>query len=111
MTVNDIQKEITVIVTCHNEENYIEDSIKSILRQSIFRLIKEIIVVIDNSTDNSINIVKAYEKKFPKFKYPYFFHRHSPRSGKVCLNKSVSQCSGSLTTPRVHLPFSSCLTG
>lgn len=68
MTVNDIQEEITVIVTCHNEENYIEDSIKSILRQSIYRLIKEIIVVIDNSTDNSINIVKAYEKKFPKFK-------------------------------------------
>lgn len=44
---------ISVIMTCHNEERYIEQAIRSVVSQTAYDLIDEIIVVNDGSSDGS----------------------------------------------------------
>ena len=49
-------KRISVIVATYNGELYISEQIKSILQQSV--LPSEIIIVDDNSSDNTVNIIR-----------------------------------------------------
>jgi glycosyltransferase involved in cell wall biosynthesis len=49
---------VTVIVTCFNEEEFIEQAILSILNQTRLDLIEKIIVVDDGSLDRSVDIIK-----------------------------------------------------
>lgn len=51
---------VTVIVPVYNVEKYLPQCIESILNQSMKNL--ELICVNDNSTDNSVNIIKHYSK-------------------------------------------------
>ena len=51
-------KLISVIITTYNSEKYVERSLKSVLKQSRFDLVKEIILVDDESNDNTIDIAK-----------------------------------------------------
>ena len=57
---------ISVIIPVYNVENYLEECIESILRQSYMDL--EIILVDDESTDNSGNICDLYSKKDNRIK-------------------------------------------
>ena len=50
---------ITVIITTHNCDLNIENSIKSVLNQSYKKL--EVLIVDDNSTDKTLEICKRYE--------------------------------------------------
>jgi len=59
---------ISVIITCHNEEEFIERCIRSVLNQTIFEKILEIIVILDSSTDNSEKIINELYKKCLKIK-------------------------------------------
>ncbi len=49
---------ISVVIPVHNEQDYIEACIKSLLNQT--RLPDEIIIVDNNSTDNTVQIVQKY---------------------------------------------------
>lgn len=49
---------ISVIITTFNSQDYIERSLTSVLNQTRFDLIDEIILVDDDSSDNTINIAK-----------------------------------------------------
>ena len=60
-----------------NTEKYIERSFHSILNQTMDLNDIEVIMVDDCSTDNTRNIVKEYEKKYPNFKAVY----HTENSG------------------------------
>src|SRR3990167_8238578 len=51
---------ISVVIPVHNEENYIAACIKNLLNQT--RLPDEIIVVNNNSTDKTVQIVKQFEQ-------------------------------------------------
>ena len=51
-------KKLSVLIVIHNEESQIEDCLKTV------KFADEIIVILDNCTDNSINIVKKYTKKY-----------------------------------------------
>lgn len=55
------------IVTCfHNSEKYIKKSIESIINQTLgFEDNVQLILVDDGSTDNTINIAKEFEEKYP----------------------------------------------
>ncbi|EOH4508441.1 glycosyltransferase family A protein, partial [Campylobacter jejuni] len=51
----------------YNVEKYLDDFFKSIINQKLdFKSNIHLICVDDGSTDNSANIIKKYQKKYPK---------------------------------------------
>src|SRR6185503_3622886 len=52
--------DITVIIPCHNYENYVGEAIESVLSQTLKP--SRIIVIDDGSTDDSRRVIKRYEK-------------------------------------------------
>lgn len=61
------QEKISVIVSAYNVEKYIEKCLFSLLNQTYKNL--EIIVVDDCSTDNTLSILKRFEKKILVLKF------------------------------------------
>ena len=57
---------VSVIVTCHNEEKYIEQCINSIITQTDYNNIDEIIVINDDSSDNSLKILDKLKQSNDK---------------------------------------------
>lgn len=53
---------VSIIIPCYNAEDYIDKCLKSILRDRIKE--KEIIIVNDGSKDNSLELLKRYERKY-----------------------------------------------
>ena len=58
------QYKISVILPVYNVEKYIEKSIDSLMNQSIGFEKLQIILIDDNSTDQSAEIIRRYEKKY-----------------------------------------------
>ena len=57
----------SIVVAVYNTENYVEEAINSVINQSIgFEDNVQLILVDDGSTDNSLSILKKYEKKYPE---------------------------------------------
>ena len=54
----------SIIITNHNYGKYIGKCIRSCINQSYDSTKYEIIIIDDNSKDNSINIIKEYKKSF-----------------------------------------------
>ena len=52
---------LSVVVLVYNTEFYLEDCLDSLVNQTLDDM--EIICVNDESTDNSLNILKKYAKK------------------------------------------------
>ena len=51
-----------IVIPAHNEANFIDLTLDSIVKQTI--LPKQVVVVNDNSTDNTADIIKEYSKKY-----------------------------------------------
>jgi glycosyltransferase involved in cell wall biosynthesis len=62
---------ISVIIPCFNKEDFIRETLDSVLSQTYLKAIKEIIVIDDGSTDNSASLVKEKAISFPLIKYLY----------------------------------------
>jgi O-antigen biosynthesis protein len=56
-------KKISVIIPNYNYEKYLRERIESVLSQTY--PVFEIIILDDNSTDNSLEIINEYENKYP----------------------------------------------
>ena len=54
---------VSVIVPVYNRENYVGETLDSILRQTYQNI--EIIAVNDGSTDNSLSVLNSYKEKYP----------------------------------------------
>ena len=54
-------EKISIIIGIYNGEKYIKRCLDSILQQTVDNF--EIIIINDGSTDNSLNILRKYEKK------------------------------------------------
>lgn len=67
--MKDNNYKITVIIPVYNTENYLSESIGSIIKQSIGFNNIELILINDGSTDNSENICLRYTKKYNNIKY------------------------------------------
>lgn len=57
---------VSIIMPCHNGEKYITDSINSVLHQTF--LDWELLVIDDNSTDSSANVIEEFCKKDARIK-------------------------------------------
>jgi glycosyltransferase involved in cell wall biosynthesis len=60
---------ISVLITCYNRANYIEDAIESVLNSSFNDY--ELIIVDDNSTDGTQAIISKYENKDSRIRLYY----------------------------------------
>ena len=57
---------ISIIVPVYNEEEYLSTCLDSLVKQTLDDI--EIITIDDNSTDNSLNILLDYTRKYPNIK-------------------------------------------
>ena len=57
-------KTVSVVVAVYNEERYIDKCIQSVLGQTFQDF--ELLLVNDGSTDNSAEILRDYEQKYPQ---------------------------------------------
>lgn len=55
-------KKISIIIPVFNEEKYIAETIKKVLKAKVFKLKKEIIIVNDGSNDKTKNVIKKTVK-------------------------------------------------
>lgn len=55
---------LSIVIPCYNEEESIGKTIQNLINNG-YKHLKKIIVVDDQSTDNSYKIMKEYEKKYP----------------------------------------------
>lgn len=81
-------KLISIIVPIYNVENYLQECLESILKQTYKNF--EVLLVDDGSTDNSANICKLYVEKDKRFKY--FFKENGGLSS--ARNFGVSNSKG-----------------
>ena len=80
---------ISIIMPVYNDGNFIRDALNSIFDQTLEEL--EVICVNDGSTDNSLEILKEYEKKYgDKIK---IFNQKNQGSG-IARNYAMSNASG-----------------
>ena len=61
-----IMPQISIIMPCHNGEKYLSDSITSVISQTYTDW--ELLVINDNSTDNSVNMIENFCKKDARIK-------------------------------------------
>lgn len=60
-----MQKKISIIIPCHNTEQYIDRCINSLLNQSIGLQHLELIFINDASPDNTLEKLLDYERQYP----------------------------------------------
>ena len=58
--------EISIIIPCYNVEEYIDRCLESVVAQTIGLDMLEIIVINDASTDNTLNKLYQWERRFPQ---------------------------------------------
>ena len=73
---------VYIIIPYHNEENFIEATVKSIIKQNF--KVKKLLFVNDNSNDNSCNILKKYIDNHDWINKIDFIstNQHLPKSSK-----------------------------
>jgi glycosyltransferase involved in cell wall biosynthesis len=79
--------EVSVLMTIYNHQNYLKNSIKSIINQSYKNW--ELIAIDNGSTDNSAKILKKIKKKKIK---SFFLKKNIGRT--KCLNFGLKKCTG-----------------
>jgi len=79
---------LTVIIPAHNEENFIEECIKSVLNAG-FNGRKQVIVVDDGSSDNTVPVVKKFGGKIDLIRT-----KHQGKSKSI--NTALKQAKGEL---------------
>lgn len=82
---------ISVITVCYNSEKTIENTIKSVLKQKYDNY--EYLIIDGKSKDNTMEIVKSYEKKF-KGKLKYISEKD--KGLYDAMNKGINLASGDL---------------
>jgi len=78
----------SIIIPCKNEENYIANCLNYLLEQDIDFKKSEIFVVDGLSTDNTIEIVKSYEKKHPCITLLHNKHQTVPYAMNLGIEKA-----------------------
>ena len=77
--------DITIIIPIYNKEKYLKNAIYSVINQSFDFNRMELILVDNNSNDNSKNIIMEFSKMYKNIK-PFFL---SKNSGTPCTPRNV----------------------
>jgi glycosyltransferase involved in cell wall biosynthesis len=80
---------ISIIITSYNHSKYLPKCIESVINQTYKNL--EIIIIDNNSTDNSQEIIQTYAKKDNRIKFYKQDHNIFP---SAAMNFGLSVCSG-----------------
>jgi glycosyltransferase involved in cell wall biosynthesis len=81
---------VSVLMTCHDEESMIEEAIRSVVAQTIFDSVEEIIVVDDGSRDGSRVVLERLDREIDKLKII-----QTPGLGRpAARNRAVGEASG-----------------
>jgi glycosyltransferase involved in cell wall biosynthesis len=86
------QFNVSIILTVFNRSVYLPRSIDSVLNQTFLNW--ELIAIDDGSTDNSFEVLKYYEKKFPGIK----IIRQENRGLAISRNRGIMLSSGKYIT-------------
>jgi glycosyltransferase involved in cell wall biosynthesis len=81
---------VSAVLTCYNEEKYIGDAIGSVVQQTRYDAISEIIVVDDGSEDNSEEVIREWGDRCSKLHYVHQENRGLP----VARNTGIERSSG-----------------
>ena len=87
MTLKTLPK-ISIVTPSYNQGDYLEDTIQSVLDQSYQNL--EYIIIDGGSTDNSVNIIKKYEK------YLAYWVSEKDQGQSHAINKGFSHATGDI---------------
>lgn len=82
---------VSIITICYNSENYIGNTIESVLDQTYDNI--EYIIIDGNSTDNTLGIIKEYE---PKFKGRMRWISEPDDGLYDALNKGIKKSNGKI---------------
>ena len=83
---------VSVVIPCYNHENFVQDSIQSVIDQTYQNI--ELIIIDDGSKDGSVEKIKemipACQERFVRFEF-----RHRPNKGlSATLNEALEWCEG-----------------
>lgn len=65
---------VSIVVTCYNHEEYIEDCIRSLFQQTYKNI--ELIILNDGSTDKSEEIIQSLLRESPFSQTNYYYHEN-----------------------------------
>ena len=88
---------VSVVILSYNHEQFVKDSIQSVIDQDYENI--ELIIIDDGSKDSSINIIKSMysvcEERFARFEF-----RHRENKGLCAtLNEALEWCEGEYFSP------------
>ena len=83
---------VSIIVSCYNHENYIEECIMSVINQDYNNI--ELLVVDDGSSDNSVDIISRL-----KAKHGFYFLAQKNKGLTKTLNETIAKSKGEYIIP------------
>ena len=83
-----MDKILTIIIPTYNMSEYLDTCLKSLIIKSN---LLEVLIINDGSKDNSLDIAKKYEKK-----YPHIFRTIDKPNGNYgsCVNRGLKEATG-----------------
>lgn len=81
---------VSIITPSYNKQQFIGDTINSVIKQTYQNW--ELLIVDDNSTDGTINIVKQFSERDTRIK---FFINSENKGGNFCRNFGLKNAQGS----------------
>lgn len=85
---------LSVIVCTYNREKYIGQCLAHLANQSADKSVYEVIIVNNNSTDNSESIIKDTISNYPEIRFAYFIEMNQGHT--YSRNRGISESSGEI---------------
>lgn len=82
---------VSVIIPFKNEQQFLKKLMDGLLHQELQTNDYEIILVNDNSTDNSVGLIKVYEKQYRRVKLVQNKGHGKKQALKTCIENAIGQ--------------------